>query len=115
MLKNVILSCCFAAAVATTSFAVAADAPAQNPTLSQMHGSMWPKQDGKWAVKDQCLKCHGSFDKLAEQTKDVVPNPHYSHLGEVDCIACHKSDKSEPELTCNQCHKFTLHKKAEAK
>lgn len=84
MLKNVILSCCFAAAVATTSFAVAADAPAQNPTLSQMHGSMWPKQDGKWAVKDQCLKCHGSFDKLAEQTKDVVPNPHYSHLGEVD-------------------------------
>ncbi len=113
MLKNVIFAAAFAAALAATGFAQAADGAAQKPTLAQMHGSMWPKADGGWAIKDQCLKCHGSFDKLAEQTKDLVPNPHYSHLGEVDCVACHKGDKTEPELTCNQCHKFTIKKKAD--
>ncbi|MDY3115557.1 MAG: cytochrome c3 family protein [Sutterella sp.] len=86
-------------------------ASAQTKTLQEMHGAMWPKQNSTWAVKDQCLKCHGSWEKLAEQTKSLVPNPHYSHLGEVDCIACHKADKSEPELKCNECHKFTIHKK----
>ncbi len=115
MLKKVILAAAFAAALTAAPFAGAADstAPKAKPTLSQMHGSMWPKQESTWAVKGQCLKCHGSFDKLAEQTRDLVPNPHYSHLGEVDCVECHKADKSEPELVCNQCHKFTIHKKSE--
>ena len=112
-IRNYLFGAALLAGLMSTGLtAVAADATAAKPTLEQIHGSMWPTPDGKWAMKDQCLKCHGSFDKLAEQTKDLVPNPHYSHLGEVDCVACHKADKSEPELVCNTCHKFKIHKKA---
>ena len=78
--------------------APAAAAPAaQAKTLGQIHG-------------DQCMQCHGDYDKLAKQTADLVPNPHHSHLGQVNCEDCHKANLSKPVLMCNQCHNFTIRK-----
>ena len=49
-------------------------------------------------------------------TENLDPNPHHSHLGDVNCTDCHKADKAKPQLVCNQCHKFTIReKKAAAK
>ena len=41
---------------------------------------------------------------------DLVPNPHHSHLGQVNCEDCHKANLSKPVLMCNQCHNFTIRK-----
>ena len=61
-------------------------------------------------TKYQCMQCHGDYDKLAKQTADLVPNPHHSHLGQVNCEDCHKANLSKPVLMCNQCHNFTIRK-----
>lgn len=57
--------------------------------------------------KQQCLACHGSYEKIAERTKNSVPNPHFSHYGEKDCSTCHKGH-APSEVSCNSCHKFSL-------
>lgn len=54
---------------------------------------------------EKCLYCHGSYPDLAGLTKAIVPNPHESHLGEVNCNICHKIHQ-ESENFCNQCHAF---------
>jgi len=53
--------------------------------------------------KEVCLHCHTDYDLMAERTADVVPNPHYSHLGEVDCRVCHKMHKDSVNY-CFDCH-----------
>ena len=90
----------------------AAAADAQPP--AEIHGKNWPGATG-WARKDTCMGCHGSYADLAKATAKLEPNPHFSHLGDVNCQECHKGDKAEPELMCNSCHNFTLREKAPAK
>ncbi len=53
----------------------------------------------------KCLECHGNFSALAEMTKAITPNPHASHMGRVQCNACH-TWKATPKLMCNDCHNF---------
>lgn len=100
------------ALVATLGLGLAFGTSAAEKTLAEVHGGMLPVENG-WATKGECLKCHQSYDALAEKTKNVVPNPHMSHLGAVNCVECHKADKpaKQPELMCNSCHNFTLTKK----
>jgi cytochrome c nitrite reductase small subunit len=61
----------------------------------------------KLATKEFCLKCHGSYTKIAELTANYDPdsgrNPHQSHNGELDCFNCHKSH-GQSQLYCSQCH-----------
>ena len=90
--------------------AAAAAPAAQAKTLGQIHGAMWPKSKDGYVTKYQCMQCHGDYDKLAKQTADLVPNPHHSHLGQVNCEDCHKANLSKPVLMCNQCHNFTIRK-----
>jgi hypothetical protein len=52
-----------------------------------------------------CLKCHGSYADMALVTKDTEPNPHESHLGEINCTFCHKVHEPSMDL-CEQCHAF---------
>lgn len=89
-------------------------AAADDKTLAEIHGKNWPEATG-WAKKDTCMGCHGSYADLAKATAKLEPNPHFSHLGDVNCQECHKGDKAEPELMCNSCHNFTLREKAPAK
>lgn len=50
-----------------------------------------------------CDGCHGGLDKVAERTKDMVPNPHYNHLINTDCQECHKGHQPSQNL-CGSCH-----------
>lgn len=53
-----------------------------------------------------CFECHGDYAKLVEQTKEVKPhNPHESHLGDLECEACHHMHKPSVNY-CASCHNF---------
>ncbi len=84
----------------------------QGKTLSEIHGASWPKSPDGNVTKNQCMMCHGDYTKLGEQTANLEPNPHNSHLGIVNCEDCHKVDQAKPVLMCNDCHNFTIRKKA---
>jgi fumarate reductase flavoprotein subunit len=52
-----------------------------------------------------CTECHGNYAKIALKTQDFAPNPHESHLGEVECTVCHHAHKPS-EDGCRSCHDF---------
>lgn len=55
-----------------------------------------------------CLKCHGgSYEALGKASAGKKPNPHYTHIGDKECTACHKGHKVS-EFFCNDCHKFNM-------
>lgn len=53
-----------------------------------------------------CTDCHGSYARLAAMTP-WEPNPHQSHMGEVECSVCHNIHKAS-ESFCDQCHSFGM-------
>ena len=57
---------------------------AAGTVLMEKHGAAWPQSQNGYATKYQCMKCHGDYKNLAQKTKDSSPNPHYSHMGEVN-------------------------------
>lgn len=58
--------------------------------------------------KEWCLRCHehGSYQEISERTKDMQPNPHSSHLGELECRACHRMHQPS-QLYCTHCMQQT--------
>jgi fumarate reductase flavoprotein subunit len=54
-----------------------------------------------------CLGCHGDYGKVAAKTNKLDPNPHNSHLGEVDCGKCHHAHKASVNA-CNECHQLDM-------
>ena len=66
------------------------------------HDEAPPK--GKVA-QDKCVQCHGDYGKVAEKTKEVTPNPHASHVEDLQCGKCHRMHKPSVDY-CAQCHKF---------
>lgn len=96
------------------SFTAGAAAAAEQ-TLAQKHQGMWPKSVNGFVTKNQCLKCHISYEDLAKKTANLEPNPHDNHMGKVNCEDCHKANQAKPELMCNSCHNFTLKEKAAKK
>jgi hypothetical protein len=56
---------------------------------------------------EECLKCHGSYEELAEATRETEPNPHDSHYMDLRCTLCHKVH-TDSVLYCNTCHEFEL-------
>lgn len=113
-MRLLISTICTIFLTAAISQVVAAPKP-DNQTLETFHGKMWPKSENGYVTKQQCMACHGSYDKLAAQTASLQPNPHYSHLGEVNCEDCHKGNTTKPQLMCNSCHNFTITKKTDSK
>lgn len=73
-------------------------------TCHLCHGTFFPEER---VSMEQCLRCHSSYEHLAALTKDVHPNPHNSHLGEIRCTLCHKVHQKSA-LFCTQCHTFNL-------
>lgn len=68
-------------------------------------------QDGKVSdseseINAKCVACHGPLSSLAQKTnKEGQPNPHKSHLGNIQCTACHAGH--EPSVAyCTNCHDF---------
>ena len=54
-----------------------------------------------------CLGCHGDYGKVAAKTDKLDPNPHDSHLGEIDCGKCHHAHKASVNI-CNPCHQLDM-------
>lgn len=54
---------------------------------------------------EYCFKCHGSYAQIAELTNTNFYNPHESHVGELECMLCHKGHEKF-QLYCNECHEF---------
>jgi cytochrome c nitrite reductase small subunit len=60
---------------------------------------------------DACFRCHSSYAKLAELTKNLKApdgfplgrNPHNSHWGPLECGTCHKMHRSSRDW-CSECH-----------
>jgi hypothetical protein len=89
---------------------------AQGPFLADRHGAKGmncvtchkESPPAEKAPSAACIGCHGDNKKVAEKTAKLYPNPHESHLGEVDCQTCHHAHKAS-ELSCAACHdKFDM-------
>lgn len=78
---------------------------AKGMACSACHKESPPKEKAPTAL---CEACHGDNQKVAEKTVKLYPNPHESHLGEVDCQSCHHAHKASV-LSCATCHdKFEM-------
>jgi len=62
--------------------------------------------DSERSVNQQCTNCHGNLDVLAVKGTGHI-NPHKSHLGEINCTACHRGHEQSVAY-CNGCHSFNL-------
>jgi fumarate reductase flavoprotein subunit len=63
-----------------------------------------PKEKVPMAV---CLGCHGGYPEVAAKTNKIDPNPHNSHLGEIECGQCHRAHKASV-LVCAGCHDMEM-------
>ncbi|MBS1851516.1 MAG: cytochrome c3 family protein [Acidobacteria bacterium] len=61
------------------------------------------EREKKPVTQAQCLQCHSSYAAVAKRTRQLDPNPHASHQGEIECRECHKGHKAD-ELYCRHCH-----------
>ena len=88
---------------------------AQAPFLGDKHKNMGvdcsgchkedpPEQNVPMAA---CLGCHGDYPKVAAKTNKLDPNPHDSHLGEIECGQCHHAHKASV-LVCAGCHDMDM-------
>ncbi len=50
-----------------------------------------------------CLKCHISYQHVAQMTDFLPRNPHDSHNGEMPCNTCHVSHGQQIDY-CSGCH-----------
>jgi hypothetical protein len=61
------------------------------------------KPTKKAVASDSCMNCHGDYPAMKALTKNVKPNPHDSHLGEIPCTECHRQHQA-PKVKCLECH-----------
>lgn len=62
--------------------------------------------DSEQAVNRNCSGCHGDLTSLAAKAKGHI-NPHQSHLGQINCTACH-SGHGRSQAYCLKCHTYTM-------
>jgi hypothetical protein len=61
------------------------------------------KPTKKAVTSESCVVCHGDYPAMKATTKDVKPNPHDSHVGEIPCTECHRQHQP-PVVKCLECH-----------
>ncbi|NTV48837.1 MAG: flavocytochrome c [Geobacteraceae bacterium] len=62
--------------------------------------------DSEKGVNLSCIGCHGSLDAVSAKAKGHI-NPHKSHLGQINCTACHSGHNSS-QAYCLKCHSYTM-------
>lgn len=73
---------------------------------SSCHGQDLIPDDSETVLNQQCITCHGSLAQVAAKNQAHI-NPHKSHLGEINCTACHSGhEPSRPY--CQNCHTFDM-------
>lgn len=76
---------------------------AANVTCASCHGEAAFTEP---VATHTCAQCHGSYDEMAAKTP-WEPNPHQSHMGELECSTCHNAHKASVSF-CDQCHSFGM-------
>lgn len=67
--------------------------------------------DREAEINANCTKCHGDLTAVAAKTEKAgEPNPHKSHLGTIQCTACHSGHEASVSY-CTNCHDFPAMKK----
>ena len=61
--------------------------------------------DSETEINKQCVICHGSLEQMGAETSTQSPNPHKSHIGQMQCTACH-SGHVPSVAYCTNCHDF---------
>ena len=61
--------------------------------------------DSETEINAKCTTCHNPADLAKKTEKEGLPNPHKSHLGDVQCTACH-SGHNQSVAYCSNCHDF---------
>lgn len=61
------------------------------------------KPTHKAVASESCMTCHGDYPAMKALTRNVKPNPHDSHQGEIACTECHRQHKP-PVVKCLECH-----------
>ena len=61
--------------------------------------------DSETEINKQCAICHGSLEQMGAKTNSQSPNPHKSHIGQMQCTACH-SGHVPSVAYCTNCHDF---------
>ena len=61
--------------------------------------------DSETEINKQCVMCHEPNALVKKTEKPHQPNPHKSHLGDVQCTACH-SGHTPSVAYCTNCHDF---------
>ena len=61
--------------------------------------------DSETEINAKCTTCHNPADLAKKTAKGEQPNPHKSHIGDIQCTACH-SGHSQSVAYCTNCHDF---------
>ena len=79
-----------------------------NAACADCHGSgkKITVDDGEKGVNKKCVGCHGTLAEMGRKSKEEV-NPHKSHLGDVNCTACHHGHIASWAY-CLSCHPFDM-------
>ena len=89
--------------------------PAKNQNLAGLHkqaactschGKNLVPDDNETVLNRQCISCHGTLTQLAAKSRAAV-NAHQSHLGEINCTACHNGH-GPSRAYCLNCHSFDM-------
>jgi len=62
--------------------------------------------DNEQPVNMNCVRCHGALSEVAKKATGHI-NPHKSHLGEINCTACHHGHAASKPY-CLNCHDFAM-------
>ncbi|MEG1832639.1 MAG: cytochrome c3 family protein [Burkholderiaceae bacterium] len=77
---------------------------AKGVACAQCHAE---KKSQKAVNTSTCLTCHGSHEALAAKTKAKDPNPHFTHMGDMNCKECHNIHKPSVNQ-CATCHTIPM-------
>lgn len=76
---------------------------AKGVTCESCHKPGTSLTDGEREVNASCTSCHGPMEQIPVSTQG--PNPHKSHLGDIQCTTCHRAHESS-RAYCLECHDF---------
>ena len=62
--------------------------------------------DSEKGINQSCVGCHGDLEAVGAKAKGHI-NPHKSHLGQINCTACH-SGHSRSQAYCLKCHTYDM-------
>lgn len=76
-------------------------------SCTDCHSESGLLDDAETQTNTSCVSCHGDLTEMSKITNKTEINPHESHLGKINCTACHGGHEPSA-IYCNNCHSFEL-------